>query len=230
MKAATIDRYGPPEVIAVRDMPDPAIGEHDVLIRQKASTVSPADCAMRSANPFIVRFFMGLTKPKDPIPGGAVAGIVESVGKSVTRFQKGDAVFGTTDPGPSAMAELVALPDTAALARMQDGFDFGEAAGLTYSFLTAMPFLRDEAKLKPGQHILINGASGSVGSIAVQLARHMGAHVTATCSTRHVDLVRSLGADEVIDRTVHDFTEAVAAYDVIFDAAGKSSFSACRKA
>ncbi len=228
MKAACIDRYGPPEVIVIRDRPAPVLGATDVLIRQAASSVSPADIAMRSGDPFLIRFFMGLTRPKEPTPGGAVAGVIEAVGSSVTRFKPGDRVFGTTDPTPGAMAELVAVPESGALVAMPDALDFGEAAGLTYSFLTAMPFLRDEAKLEPGQTVLINGAAGSIGTVAVQLAKHMGARVTAVCSTRNIELVRSLGADAVIDRTVADFTTARGAYDVIFDTVGKSSFAECR--
>lgn len=230
MKAAWIDRYGPPEVIGVRETAVPAIGPRDVLVRMRASTVSPADCAMRAADPFIIRFFDGLFRPKSNIPGGAVAGEIEAVGAEVRRFKPGDRVFGTTDPKPGAMAQYVAISEDAPLSLMPPELEFGEAAGLTYSFLTAMPFLRDEAKLQSGQSILINGAAGSIGTVAVQLARHMGAHVTATCSTRNIALVESLGADAVIDRTKADFTAAEAVYDVIFDAVGKSSFAACRKA
>lgn len=230
MKAAYIERYGSPEAIMVREMPKPEVGAHDVLVRQRAATVSPADCAMRSADPFIVRFFTGLTRPKDPIPGGAVSGEVEAVGAAVTRFKPGDRVFGTTDPKPGALAEYAVLPEDGALEPMPDGLDFGEAAGLTYSFLTVMPFLRDEARLAPGQTILINGAAGSLGTIAVQLARHMGAHVTAVTSTGKMELVRGLGADRVVDRTREDFTAAEGVYDVVFDTVGKSSFAACRKA
>jgi NADPH:quinone reductase-like Zn-dependent oxidoreductase len=230
MKAACIDRYGPPEVIAVREMPVPAIGDNDVLVRQKASTVSPADCAFRSADPFIVRLFAGLTRPKSPIPGGSVAGVVEAVGAKVTRFKTGDRVFGTNDPNPGAMAELIAISEEGALVAMPEPLSFEEAGGITYSYLTAMPFLRDEAKLKPGMTILINGAAGSIGTVAVQLAKHFGATVTAVCSTRNVELVRSLGADEVIDRTKVDFTAVAAKYDVVFDTVGKSSFRECRGA
>jgi NADPH:quinone reductase-like Zn-dependent oxidoreductase len=185
---------------------------------------------MRSADPFIVRFFAGLTKPKQPIPGGDFAGIVEAVGKQVKAFKPGDRVFGTTDPDPHAMAELVSTPETSAMVTMPDTLDYPDAAGMTYSFLTAMPFLRDEAKLQPGQAILINGAAGSVGAMAVQLARSMGAHVTAVCSARNSELVKRLGADEVIDRAATDFTAARAKYDVIFDAVGKSGFRQCRDA
>lgn len=230
MKAAYVTAYGPPEVLAIRDMPTPIVGPSDVLIRQHASTVSPADCAMRSGNPALVRLFTGLARPREPIPGGAVAGVVEAVGAAVTRYSVGDRVFGTTDPKPNAMAELVVLPETAALALLPERIGFAEAAGLTYSFLTAMPYLRDEAKLLPGQSILINGAAGSIGTVAVQLAKHMGAIVTAICSTRNVDLVRSLGADRIIDRSKEDFTAARDAYHVIFDTVGKSSFSASRAA
>ena len=228
MKAACIDRYGPPEVVVVREMPNPVVGPHDVLVRQKASTVTPADTAFRSADPFIVRLFAGITRPKDPIPGGSVAGVVEVVGAAVTRFRPGDRVFGTTDPTPGAMAELVVVPQSGALVAMPDELDFGEAAGLTYSLLTAMPFLRDEAKLQRGQTILINGAAGSIGTVAVQLAKHMGARVTAVCSTRNIELVKSLGTDVVIDRTKMDFTEGAAKYDAVFDTVGKSSYAACR--
>ena len=228
MKAAYVERYGSADVIAVRDVPDPVVGSNEVLVRQMASTVTPADVAFRAADPFIVRFFAGLMRPRDPIPGGAVAGVVEAVGVGVTRFKPGDRVFGTTDPKPGAMAELVLVPEDGAFVAMPDDLDFGAAAGLTYSYLTAMPFLRDEARLEPGQTILINGAAGSIGTVAVQLARHMGAKVTAVCSTRNVALVRSLGADIVIDRTTMDFTEGAAKYDVVFDAVGKSSFRACR--
>ncbi|AEQ52046.1 NAD(P)-dependent alcohol dehydrogenase [Pelagibacterium halotolerans] len=230
MKAAWIDRYGPPEVITVRETAMPVMGPRDVLIRMRASTVTLPDCAFRAADPFIVRFFAGLLRPKAPIPGGAVAGEIAAVGEDVIRFAPGDRVFGTTDPNPSAMAQYVAMPEDAPLAIMPDALDFGEAAGLTYSFLTAMPFLRDEARLQPGQSILINGAAGSIGTVAVQLARHMGAHVTAVCSARNADLVSSLGADAIIDRHTSDFTRASAAYDVIFDVVGKSSYLACKKA
>lgn len=230
MKAAWIERYGPPDVITVRETAMPVMGAGDVLIRTRASTVTLPDCAFRAANPFIVRFFAGLLRPKAPIPGGAVAGEIAAVGEDVTRFAPGDRVFGTTDPRPSAMAQYVAMPEDAPLALMPDTLDFGEAAGLTYSFLTAMPFLRDEAKLEPGQSILINGAAASIGTVAVQLARHMGAEVTAVCSARNAEFVSGLGADTIIDRHTSDFTDANAAYDVIFDVVGKSSFSACRRA
>ncbi|RYE08192.1 MAG: NAD(P)-dependent alcohol dehydrogenase [Hyphomicrobiales bacterium] len=230
MKAAYLTAYGGPDVLAIRDIPAPVLAPHDVLIRQHASTVSPADCAMRSGNPALIRLFTGLTRPRQPVPGGAVAGVVEAVGAAVTRYRPGDRVFGTTDPHPNAMAELVALPEEGALALLPERASYADAAALSYSFLTAMPYLRDEAQLKPGQSILIHGAAGSIGVVAVQLARQMGAIVTATCSTHRLALVESLGPDRTIDRTAEDFTATSAAYDVIFDTVGKSSFAACREA
>lgn len=230
MKAAYFDRYGGPEVLGVRDVPDPVAEPGTILIRQRASNVSPADCAFRSADPFIVRFFSGLFRPKMNVPGETVAGVVEAVGAGVTKFSPGDRVFGITEGAMGALAEFIALPEGSALVRMPDNLGFEEAGGLPYSFLTAMPFLRDEAQLQPGQNILILGAAGSIGTVAVQLARNMGAHVTAVCSTRNVELVLSLGADEVIDRTKIDFTSERSAYDVIFDTVGKSSFGRCRDA
>jgi NADPH:quinone reductase-like Zn-dependent oxidoreductase len=230
MKAAYVDRYGPPEVISVREIAAPVVSEHDVLVRQVASNVSPADCAMRSADPFIVRFFTGLLRPKAGIPGETIAGTVEAVGAKVTRFKAGDRVFGITELAKGALAELIAVPESSALAQMPEAMSFEQAGALPYSFLTAMPFLRDEAKLEPGQSILINGAAGSIGTVAVQLARNIGAHVTAVCSTRNVELVLSLGANDVIDRTKQDFTARREAYDVVFDCVGKSSLAACRDA
>lgn len=230
MKAAYVDRYGPPEVISIREVLRPECGPKDVLVRQKASTVTPADCAFRAADPFIVRFFAGLQRPKMPIPGGAIAGVVEAVGAEVKGFKPGDHVFGTSDPLPGALAEYVRVPADGAITIMPEDMSFDQAGGITYSFLTAMPFLRDEAKLKAGQRILINGAAGSIGTVSIQLARTMGAHVTAVCSTGNIDLVRSLGVDQIIDRTERNFTDAHAVYDVIFDTVGKSGFKACRDA
>ena len=230
MKSAFYDQYGPPEVLSVRDLPPPQPGPQEVLIRQLASNVSPADCAARSADPFIIRFFSGLLRPKARVPGETIAGVVEAVGSGVSRFRPGARVFGITVQSVGALAEFVAVPEDGAIVEMPDRLSYDEAGGLPYSFLTAMPFLRDEARLQPGQSILINGAAGSIGTVAVQLAHSMGAIVTAVCSTANVELVRELGANRVIDRTVEDFTKARAAYDVIFDAVGKSSFLACRAA
>ncbi len=228
MKAAIVERYGPPEVIQIRDIPKPEPGPGEMLVRVHAATATPADCAFRKADPFIVRFFSGLLRPRQPIPGDDFAGVVEALGVDCTLFEVGDRVFGSAAGGGRACAEYMRVAENSAVGAMPDQLDYGPAACLSYSFLTAMPFLRDEANLQAGQHILINGASGSIGTVAVQLARHLGARVTAVCSTRNVELVRQLGADEVIDYTQEDFTARASSYDIVFDAVGKSSFAACR--
>lgn len=228
MKAAIYDRYGPPEVLRVADVPAPQAAPGEVLIRVRASVVTPSDLAARSAKPFIIRFFSGLFAPKDKILGTTLAGEVAAVAPGVTDFAPGDRVYAATYSG--GYAEYVTVGNADAMARLPAGTTFGEAAGLAEGYLTAMPFLRDEAKLQAGQRILINGASGNVGTIALQLAKTMGAHVTAVCSARNAELVRRLGADDVIDHGAEDFTRRHDAWDVIFDAVGKSSFGRCRAA
>jgi NADPH:quinone reductase-like Zn-dependent oxidoreductase len=230
MKAAVIDRYGPPEVFALRELPAPVPRDNEILVRIRASLATPSDCAFRSADPFIVRFFMGLTRPKFHIIGDAIAGDVEAVGKNVTRFKPGDRVYGSSDSDFGCYAEQKCLAENGSIVRIPEGTSYAEAVAATDGFLTSMPFLRDEAKLTAGQHILVNGASGSVGAAAVLLAKGMGARVTGVCSAANVALVHSLGADAVIDYGREDFTANAGAYDVIFDAVGKSSFSQSRRA
>lgn len=229
MKAVMQSRYGGPEVLEIREVPRPTPKANEVLVRVHATSVTLPDCAFRKADPFIIRFFGGLLRPKDLVLGDDISGVVEAVGAAVTRFRPGEAVYGSTG-GAGGHAEYVAIPEDAALVHKPAVLDHGQAAGLSYSYLTAMPFMRDEGQVKPGDRVLINGAAGSVGAVAVQLARHFGAEVTAVCSGRNAELVRSLGADRVIDRTVEDFTAARDAYDVIFDAVGKSSFGRCKPA
>lgn len=231
MLQATQDRYGGPEVIELRAVPRPTPHTNDVLIRLEAAALTLADTAFRKADPFIVRFFGGLFRPKRGLVHGAeFAGVVEAVGSAVTRVKPGDAVFGATGTALGAHAEYLMMAEDAAFIHRPADLDPVGAAGLAYSFLTAMPFLRDEGQLKAGQRIAIYGASSSIGLTAVQLARHMGAHVTAICSGRNAGLVREAGAHEVIDRRSEDFVDRGVAYDVIFDAVGKRSFAACRKA
>jgi NADPH:quinone reductase-like Zn-dependent oxidoreductase len=227
MKAAIVDRYGPPEVIRIGEIPKPVPGAEEILVRIVATVATPSDVAFRSGTPFAARLFAGLLKPRIAVMGDSIGGIVEAVGAGVRRFQVGDRVFGTTGPGLGAYAEYCCLPEDAALELLPDGLGFGEAAGMSDGMLTALPFLRDVAKLQPGQRLLVNGASGSVGSAAVQLGRQMGAIVTGVCSGRNVETVRALGADEVIDYEREDFTARRDAWDVIFDAVGKSSFGRC---
>ena len=227
MLAAIVDRYGPPSVLAIREVPTPMPGPGEVLVRIHATVATPSDVAFRSGNPWIARLFSGLFKPRLPILGDAFAGVVAEVANGVTGFAVGDRVAGAAF---GAYAQFLVVGADAAVVRIPESLGFGAAAGLCDGGLTALPFLRDTARLRPGQHVLVNGASGSVGSSAVQIAKAMGAIVTGVTSTRNLELVRSLGADRVIDYTTEDFTAADSAYDVVFDTVGKSSFARCRAA
>lgn len=230
MRQVTQSRYGGPDVLEIRDVPGPVPGESEVLIRIEAFSVTLADCAFRKADPFITRLFTGLFRPRNLVLGDDIGGVVEAVGSKVTRFEVGEAVFGSVGGSLGGAADYICLPEDAAIVLRPQSLDAGQGAGLSYGYLTAMPFLRDAGQVKPGDRVLINGAASSVGAVAVQLARHFGAEVTAVCSGRNGELVRSLGADHVIDRTKSDFTVARDAYDVIFDAVGKSSFGRCKSA
>jgi NADPH:quinone reductase-like Zn-dependent oxidoreductase len=225
MKAVVYNRYGPPEVLRLEDVERPVPGEDEVLIRIHATTVTRTDCGVRSAKPFIVRFFTGLRRPKQRILGIELAGEVEAIGPNVTEFEVGDQVFGVA--GSGAHAESVCMKESDPLAHKPAGLTFVEAAAVCDGASLALACLR-KAGLREGKSILIYGASGSVGTAGVQLARHFGAHVTAVCNTKNLELVRSLGADEVIDYTREDFTRNGKTYDVVFDAVGKHSFRRSR--
>ncbi len=228
MRAVGLTGYGSADVLHIREAEKPAPGVGEVLISVQASTVTPPDSAFRTGKPLLVRLFAGLRRPKS-IPGSELAGVVEDVGQGVTRLAIGDRVYGTAAPDSGAHAEYRCLPEDGVLATLPEGMSFEEAVAIIDGGLTALPFLRDVAKLRRGQAILVIGASGSVGGAAVQLAKYFGATVTGVCSTRNVELVRSLGADHVVDYTAVDFTTSSQTYDVVFDAVGKSSFSRCRK-
>ncbi len=227
MKSIVCTKYGPPEVLQLKEIEKPAPRDNEVLIRVYAALVTPADCAFRKGEPFISRFFSGLQKPKF-IPGDEIAGEIEAVGKDVTVFKKGDRVFGSSGLTYGAHAEYKCLPEGEALALKPANLSYGEAAAVCYAGLTALPFLRDKANIQGGQKILINGASGAIGTFAVQLAKYYGAEVTGVCSTANVELVKSLGAEKVIDYTREDFTKTGQTYDIIFDVVAKSSFSRCK--
>lgn len=230
MRQVTQSRYGGPDVLEIREVAKPAPKANQVLIRVEAASITLADCAFRKADPFITRLFNGLLRPRNLVLGSDIGGVVEAVGREVTRFAIGDAIFGTVGSALGGCSDYVCVAEDAAIVRRPEKLDAGQGAGLSYSYLTAMPFMRDEAKVKPGDRVLINGAASSIGLVAVQLARYFGAQVTAVCSGRNAELVRSVGADRVIDRHAEDFTKARDAYDVIFDVVGKSSFERCKAA
>lgn len=229
MKAIICTKYGPPEVLQLAEIEKPAPKDNEVLIRVHAATVTPPDVAFRKGSPFISRLFTGLLKPKF-IPGDEIAGEIEAAGKNVREFKKGDKVFGSCGTAFGAHAEYKCLTEDAALAIKPANVDYGEAVALCYAGLTALPFLRDRASIKSRQKVLINGASGSIGTLAVQLARYYGAEVTGVCSTSNLELVRLLGADKVIDYSREDFTGSSQTYDIIFDVVARSSFSRCKNA
>lgn len=229
MRAIVYRRFGSPDVLSLEEMPRPEPGENDVVIKVEASTVGPPDCAARAADPAFARLAYGLVRPKYSVLGGIAAGRVEAVGAEVKGLSTGDQVVGETGMSMGAHAEYVRVPHEGVVAK-PDGVTHDEAVAVVDGGLTALPFLRDHAGLRGGQTILVNGASGGVGTAAVQLAKHFGAVVTGVCSTANVEFVRSLGADKVVDYTKDDFTRQRDAYDVIFDAVGKSSFSSCRDA
>lgn len=228
MKAAVHTRYGSPDVLRVEEVPPPSPADDEVLILVHASTVNRTDCGMRSAKPFITRFFSGWRRPKHQILGSEVAGVVEAVGASVTEFTVGDRVFGVNMADYGTNAEHVCMKERAPLATMPPTLTFDEAAAATDGAILAMTYLR-RVGLHAGQRIVVYGASGAIGSAGVQLAKHYGAHVTAVCSTPNVELVRSLGADVVIDYLRDDFTTNGETYDFVFDAVGKHSFRRCRR-
>lgn len=229
MKAIVYRSYGKPDVLAIEEVDTPTPGEGEILVRNFATTVTAAESAARKGEG-AARLYFGMFRPKFPILGSTFAGTVVAVGTGVTRFAVGDEVFGDVGPRFGALAEFARVRQDGVIAHKPAGLSFTEAAAVFDGSLTALPFLRDNARLRAGQSILINGASGAVGSAAVQLAHHFGAHVTAVCTTANHDLVRSLGADAAIDYTVEDFTRTGATYDVVFDAIGKNSFSRSRRA
>ncbi len=226
MKVSVNTRYGSPDVLEIRQVPKPEPKAGEVLIKVHATTVSRTDCGMRQPHPQFVRLAAGLLRPKRTILGMDFAGEIETIGAGVTTFQPGDRVFGLSPDEYGAHAEYLCLPDTAAMATMPEGTPFGDAVvceGAWYADTYLQAF-----QLKPGHSILIYGAGGAIGTAAVQLATSYGAKVTAVVATRHLELVKSLGAQHAVDYTAHDFTQIGETFDAVFDAVGKTTYFRCR--
>ncbi|MBW7882521.1 MAG: NAD(P)-dependent alcohol dehydrogenase [Caldilineaceae bacterium] len=230
MKAMIYTEYGSPDVLQFKEVPAPTPKDNEVLVQVHAASVNQGDWYLLRGEPFLVRPESGLLKPKHPILGADVAGRVTAVGRDVKRFQPGDEVFGDLSAnGRGGFAEYVAAPETA-WAPKPAGVPFEKAAAVPTAAVTALQALRDKGQIQPGQTVLINGASGGVGTFAVQIARAFGAEVTAVCSTSKVDMVRALGADRVIDYTQEDFAQNGQRYDLIFDTVGNRSVAEYRQA
>jgi NADPH:quinone reductase-like Zn-dependent oxidoreductase len=228
MKAAVHAKYGPPDVVRIAEVDKPTPKDNEVLVKVHATTVNRTDCGLRAAKPFIVRFFTGLVRPRVTVLGNEFAGAVEAVGGGVTSFQVGDRVFGFSGDRFGAHAEYLAIPEDGLIATMPANLTYEQAAPSTEGSQYALSGIRG-VKIRSGQDVLVNGATGAIGSAAVQLLKHLGANVTAVCSTEHMELVRDLGADRVIDYMAEDFTKDEQTYDVVHDAVGKSSFFRCRR-
>jgi NADPH:quinone reductase-like Zn-dependent oxidoreductase len=223
VKAIVYYEYGPPEVLRCEEIEKPTPADGEVLLRIRAAALNPYDWHFMRGEPYAIRLMAGIDKPKNKRIGADVAGVVEAVGKSVTQFKPGDAVYGVCQ---GAFAEYVCVAETK-LVKKADGISFEHAAAVPIAGLTALQSLRDKGKIQSGQKVLVNGASGGVGTFGVQIAKSFGANVTGVTSTRNVELVRSIGADDVVDYTKQDFTKGAPRYDLILDCIGNHSFSEC---
>ncbi len=228
MKAVVYQKYGSPDVLELQEVDKPTVTDGELLVRVHAASVNPLDWHFLRGTPLVVRVMAGLLKPKRNILGADVAGRVEAVGGKVTQFQQGDEIFGSGNP-LGAFAEYLCVPEDGVVLKPAN-LTYEEAAAVPVAALTALQGLRDKGRIQPGHKVLINGASGGVGTFAVQIAKSLGAEVTGVCSTRNLDMVRSIGADRVIDYSREDFTQTGGRYDLILDAVGNRSLSDCKRA
>ncbi|MFK7772473.1 MAG: NAD(P)-dependent alcohol dehydrogenase [Saprospiraceae bacterium] len=229
MKAIISTGYGGPEILQLQIVDKPIPKEDEVLVKIHAAAITRAGTMMRTGKPIIGRLYLGLTKPRNPIPGTSFSGVIEQVGKDVTDFEIGDKVFGESLDIFGTHAEYVCIKEEGIITQMPKNISFEQVGGIGDGPMTSWNFLQELTQLQAGQSILINGASGSLGTAAVQIAKHLGAIVTGVCSTQNIELVKSLGADYVIDYKKEDFTQNGITYDIIYDTVGKSSFSKCKK-
>jgi NADPH:quinone reductase-like Zn-dependent oxidoreductase len=230
MKAICFDRYGSPDVLELRDVETPAIGDDELLVRVRAASVNPLDWHFMRGMPYVVRLTAGMSRPKASARklGADMAGLVEAVGRNVTGFSPGDAVFGGLEER-GTLAEYISIRGDGAVLAKPTRLTFEQAAAVPVAAYTALQALRDQGQIQPGHRVLINGASGGVGTFAVQIAKALGGEVTGVCSSRNVEMVASIGADHVIDYSRKDFTEATGQYDLMLDIAGSRSLSATRQ-
>ncbi len=228
MKAAIRKKYGGPEVLSVQEVPIPVPKDHELLVKVHATTVNRTDCGALWGKPFIFRFFVGFPKPKQLSTGTDFAGVVEAVGKKVNGFQPGDRVFGFNDTNLGSHAEYLAVKANDRVNKLPKGISFETAAASPEGAHYAWNYIR-KTGMKAGHHVLVYGATGAIGSAAVQILKYLGVHVTAVCNTKNVERIKSLGPDKVIDYETEDFTEGGEQYDFVLDAVGKSSFGICKK-
>jgi NADPH:quinone reductase-like Zn-dependent oxidoreductase len=229
MKAVVYEKYGSPEVLKLREIKKPPVADDEVLVKVHAASIQQTDIRFRRGTPFLVRILAGLFKPKNQILGCDYSGVVEATGENVTEFNVGNEVYGQLDRRTGTHAEYIVVT-TKELSPKPKNLTFVEAASVGVAGTIALQCLRDHGEIRQGQKVLVNGASGGIGSIAVQIAKHYGAKVTGVCSTTNLGMVKSLGADHVIDYTQEDFTEKEDEYDIIFDAVRKNTFAKSRKA
>ncbi len=228
MKAAVRTKYGPPEKLTVKEIAKPVPTDNQILVKVFATTVNRTDCAVLTGKPFIMRFFTGLFKPKSAVPGTDFAGVVEEIGKDVKSYRVGDKVFGFNDNGLPSQAQYMVVSEKESISIIPPNFSFDQAVASLEAAHYAFNFM-NKVNLKTGQKVLVNGATGAIGSAAIQFLKYHGLHVTAVCHGKHVEKIKTLGPDKIIDYSTEDFTQINEKFDFVFDAVGKSTFFKCKR-